>query len=210
MVLLIACVNGANMLLARSFSRSREMAIRTALGATRKNLFQQLLTESLLLALGGGILGVLAGQPIFDVELMSSRITNFSSDRRFTMGLFVFFAATALLLAAVEIYGVMACLVEQRTREIGIRVALGAQRSDVLRTVIERGLTVATAGVAIGLVTAWVGSRWLQSQLFGITGADLPAYAASGLLLLIAALLACVVPARRAAAVNPVEALRAE
>jgi ABC-type antimicrobial peptide transport system permease subunit len=153
---------------------------------------------------------IVPDEPIFDVELMSTRIANFSSDRRFSMGLFVFFAATALLLAAVGIYGVLACLVVQRTREIGIRVALGAQPTDVLRTVIGRGLMVAVPGVVIGLLAAWAGSRWLQSQLFGITGADLPAYAASGLLLLIAALLACVVPALRAAAVNPVEALRAE
>ena len=157
-----------------------------------------------------GIHEIVQDEPIFDVELMSTRIANFASDRRFSMGLFVFFAATALLLAAVGIYGVLACLVGQRTREIGIRVALGAQRSDVLRTVIGRGLMAAVPGVAFGLAGAWVGSRWLQSQLFGITGADLPAYAASGLLLLVAALLACVLPARRAAAVNPVEALRAE
>jgi putative ABC transport system permease protein len=149
-------------------------------------------------------------EPIFDVELMSTRITNFSSDRRFSMGLFSFFAATALLLAGVGIYGVLACLVGQRTREIGIRVALGAQRADVLRSVIGRGLMVAVPGVGIGLAAAWAGSRWLQSQLFGITGTDVPAYVASGVLLLAAALLACVLPARRAAAVNPLEALRAE
>lgn len=153
---------------------------------------------------------VVPDEPIFDVELMSNRIANFSSDRRFSMGLFVFFAATALLLAAVGIYGVLACLVGQRTREIGIRVALGAQRSDVLRSVIGRGLMVAAPGVAIGLVAAWAGSRWLQSQLFGITGSDLPAYVASGVLLLLTALVACALPARRAAAVNPVEALRSE
>jgi ABC-type antimicrobial peptide transport system permease subunit len=149
-------------------------------------------------------------EPIFDVELMSTRITNFSSDRRFSMGLFSFFAATALLLAGVGIYGVLACLVGQRTREIGIRVALGAQRADVLRSVIGRGLMVAVPGVGIGLAAAWAGSRWLQSQLFGVTGTDVPAYVASGVLLLAAALLACVLPARRAAAVNPLEALRAE
>ncbi|HEU5079486.1 MAG TPA: ABC transporter permease [Opitutaceae bacterium] len=149
-------------------------------------------------------------EPIFDVERMSTRIAKFSSDRRFSMGLFSFFAATALLLASVGIYGVLACLVSQRTREIGIRVALGAQRSDVLRSVVGRGLMVAMPGVFIGLATAWTGSRWLQSQLFGITGADLTAYAASGGLLLVAALLACLLPARRAADVNPLEALRAE
>ncbi len=153
---------------------------------------------------------VVPDEPIFDVELMSARIANFSSDRRFSMGLFSFFAGTALLLATVGIYGVLACLVGQRTREIGIRMALGAQRSDVLRDVIGRGLAVAVPGVLVGLVVAWAGSRALQSQLFGITGADLPAYLVSGLLLLVAALVACALPAQRAAKVNPVEALRSE
>lgn len=153
---------------------------------------------------------IVPDEPIFDVELMSTRIANFSSDRRFSMGLFSFFAAAALLLATVGIYGVLACLVGQRTRDIGIRMALGAQKSDVLRGVIQRGLTVALPGVIVGLTAAWAGSRALQSQLFGVTGADLPAYAISGLLLLAAALLACALPARRAAKVNPVEALRAE
>jgi predicted permease len=148
--------------------------------------------------------------PIFDVELMSERIAAFSSDRRFNMGLFAFFAATALLLATVGIYGVLACLVAQRTREIGIRMALGAQRADVLRNVVGRGLLVAVPGVIIGLAAAWAGSRALQSQLFGITASDILTYSLSGLLLLAAALLACLLPARRAAKVNPTEALRAE
>lgn len=149
-------------------------------------------------------------EPIFDVKLMSARIAGFSSDRRFNMGLFSFFAATALLLASIGIYGVLACLVGQRTREIGIRMALGAQRSDVLRNVLGRGLAVALPGVIIGLAIAWAGSRALQSQLFGITGDDLPTYAVSGLLLIAAAVLACLLPARRATKVNPTEALRLE
>jgi ABC-type antimicrobial peptide transport system permease subunit len=89
-------------------------------------------------------------------------------------------------------------------------MALGAQRADVLRNVIGRGLKVAVPGIGLGLFASWVGSRALQSQLFGITPADLPAYAISGVLLLVAALLACVLPARRAANVNPIEALRTE
>ncbi len=153
---------------------------------------------------------LLPDEPIFDVELMATRIANFSSDRRFNMGLFSFFAATALLLATVGIYGVLACIVGQRTRDIGIRMALGAQRSDVLRNVIGRGLQVAVPGVGLGLAAAWAGSRALQSQLFGITASDLTAYVASGALLLLAALFACVMPARRAASVNPIEALRTE
>ena len=141
---------------------------------------------------------------------MSTRIANFSSDRRFNMGLFAFFAATALLLATIGIYGVLACLVGQRTREIGIRMALGAQRADVLRNVIGRGLSVAVPGVVIGLAGAWAGSRALKPQLFGVSGDDVLTYSASAVLLLIAALAACALPARRAAKVNPTEALRSE
>ena len=149
-------------------------------------------------------------EPIFDVELMSARIAGFASERRFNMELFAFFAATALLLATVGIYGVLACLVGQRTREIGIRMALGAQRGDVLREVVGRGFAVALPGVLLGLAAAWAGSRALQSQLFGISGGDLPTYTLCGLLLLAAALLACLLPARRAARVDPIEALRTE
>jgi ABC-type antimicrobial peptide transport system permease subunit len=149
-------------------------------------------------------------EPTFDVELMTSRVSGFSSDRRFNMGLFIFFASTALLLAVVGIYGVLACVVSQRTREVGIRMALGAQQLDVLRNVLARGLRLAIPGVLLGLAGAWAVSRLLQSQLFGVTGTDPLTYSASALLLLIAAVLACYVPARRAMLVNPTEALRAE
>jgi len=150
------------------------------------------------------------GEPIFDVELMSARVANFSSDRRFSMGLFTFFAATALLLAAVGIYGVLACLVGQRTREVGIRVALGAQRGDVLRGVLGRGLRLAGPGIALGLAGAWAVSRLLQSQLFGISGTDPLTYAGGAVVLFLTALLAGYLPARRATRVDPVVALRAE
>jgi hypothetical protein len=149
-------------------------------------------------------------EPIFSVELMTSRIAGFSSDRRFNMGLFTFFAATALLLAVIGIYGVLSCVVGQRTRDIGIRMALGAQRKDVLRNVLGRGLWLALPGVLLGLAGAWTGSRLLESQLFGIQGTDPVTYGAGAVLLLLAALAACYVPARRAASVNPIEALRAE
>ena len=149
-------------------------------------------------------------EPIYSVELMTSRIAGFSSDRRFNMGLFIFFAATALLLAVIGIYGVLSCVVGQRTRDIGIRMALGAQRMDVLRNVLGRGLWLALPGVLLGLAGAWTGSRLLESQLFGIRGTDPVTYGVGAVLLLLAALVACWVPARRAASVNPIEALRAE
>ena len=89
-------------------------------------------------------------------------------------------------------------------------MALGARRVDVLRNVVGRGLLVAVPGAIVGLAAAWAGSRVLQSQLFGIGGGDLPTYTASAILLLGCALLACLVPARRASRVNPMEALRSE
>jgi putative ABC transport system permease protein len=149
-------------------------------------------------------------EPIYDVELMASRIAGFSSDRRFNMGLFIFFATTALLLAVVGIYGVLACVVSQRTREVGIRMALGAQRRDVLCAILGRGLGLALPGVALGLAGAWGASRLIQSQLFGIAGTDPLTYAGSALLLLAASLIACYLPALRATRINPTEALRAE
>lgn len=161
-------------------------------------------------SLRSAIREVVPDEPISDVELMSARVAGFSSQRRFSMGLFTFFALTALLLASVGIYGVLACIVGQRTREIGIRLALGAQRMDVLRQVIGRGLAVTGAGIVAGLAAAWAGSRLFESQLFGVASVDMLTYAASATLLLAAALAACVLPARRAARINPIEALRTE
>lgn len=141
---------------------------------------------------------------------MTDRVAAFSSDRRFSMGLFVAFAGMALLLASVGIYGVLACLVGQRTREIGIRMALGAQRLNVLWSIIARGFALVLPGVALGWMVAWSGSRLMQSQLFGVSSTDLAAYLCSGLALLATALLACAVPAQRASRVSPAEALRTD
>ncbi len=149
-------------------------------------------------------------QPIFDVELMADRVASFSSQRRFNMGLFTFFAATALLLAAIGIYGVLAFLVGQRTRDIGIRMALGARRGQVLRDVLARGLMLTLAGIALGLLGAWIAGRWLQSMLFEVTPSDLVTYLGGALVLTVTAVLACAIPARRATRVNPIEALRTD
>jgi putative ABC transport system permease protein len=153
---------------------------------------------------------VAVDQPIFDVVLMSERIANFSAERRFNMGLFTFFAGTALLLAAIGIYGVLACLVGQRTRDIGIRMALGAQRGQVLRDVLGRGLVLTLTGTVLGLIGAWRVSRWTQSLLFATSGADIPTYLLCAVTLAVIAVLACAIPARRATRVNPIEALRTE
>jgi ABC-type lipoprotein release transport system permease subunit len=156
------------------------------------------------------IRSVAEDEPIYDVQLMSERMAGFVSGRRFNMDLFAVFAGVALVLALVGIYGVLSFFVSQRTREVGIRMALGAQRRDVLFDVLARGLRLAVAGVLLGLVGAWGVSRLLQSQLFGITSTDSLTYVAGSLLLLLAALIACYLPARRATLVDPTEALRAE
>jgi putative ABC transport system permease protein len=156
------------------------------------------------------IQAVAGDQPIHDVKPMTERLADFVSGRRFNMNLFTFFAGTALLLSVIGIYGVLSFVVSQRTREVGIRMALGAQRRDVLRDVFGRGLRLAVPGVAIGLAGAWGVSQLLRSQLFGVGASDPLTYGLGAVVLLFAVAVACFVPARRATRVNPVEALRAE
>jgi len=126
------------------------------------------------------------------------------------MGLLMAFAGLALILAAVGIYGVMSYAVTQRTREIGIRMALGAQGRDVLRLVVKGGMTLALIGVTIGMLAALVLTRLLTSLLFGITPTDGPTFVVVLSLVMIVALLACCIPAVRATRVDPLVALRYE
>ncbi len=132
------------------------------------------------------------------------------ADDRFTLILFITFAAIALLLAAVGIYGVMAFSVAQRSHEIALRMALGATRHRVLKLVVGEGAVLAGVGLLLGLIGACFVGRTMQSTLYGIGAMDYPAFAAMGLLLLVAALLACYLPGRRAASVEPMQALRRE
>ena len=145
-----------------------------------------------------------------DVQLMSERIAGSVESRQFSMGLFTSFAGTALLLSLIGIYGVLSFAVGQRTREIGIQMALGAERRDVLREVLARGLRLALPGVVLGLAGAWGVSRLLRNSLFGISGNDMVTYVGGTSLILAMAFLACLIPALRAAKVDPMVALRSE
>ena len=129
---------------------------------------------------------------------------------RLAAGLLGIFGLLALGLASIGIYGVMAYTVSQRTREIGIRMALGAEKSDVLGMVVRQGMLLVGAGVALGLAGAMAVTRFAVSVLFGVSATEPLTFAVVTMLLLGAALLACYIPSRRAAKVDPVVALRWE
>jgi putative ABC transport system permease protein len=148
--------------------------------------------------------------PVFGERTMTQVAAESVSRRRFAMQVVGLFGILALLLAAVGIYGVMAYAVTQRTREIGIRVALGASRSAILRWVLKQGMILTIAGIVVGLVGALALTRLLRSLLFGIGPADIVTYGVLATLLTVVALIACYVPARRATKVDPLVALRYE
>ncbi|MFL6527036.1 MAG: ABC transporter permease [Chthoniobacterales bacterium] len=146
-------------------------------------------------------------QPIYSVRTMDDVVANSLGTRRVSMQLFAVFAIAALLLAAIGIYGVMAYSVTQRTHEIGIRMALGAQAGDVLWLIVAQGMALAVIGVGLGLGGAFALTRVMASLLFHVEAHDPLTFVGVGSLIIFVALLACYVPARRAAKVNPVIAL---
>jgi putative ABC transport system permease protein len=148
--------------------------------------------------------------PLTAVQTMNHRAAEVTSRTRFITLLLGLFAGVALLLSAIGIYGVTAYSVSARTREIGIRMALGAQRRDVLRMVLREGATLIAAGLAAGLLAAWISLRLLESQLFEISTTDPLTAALVAVLLAGVALLACGAPARRATRTDPMTALRYE
>jgi ABC-type antimicrobial peptide transport system permease subunit len=147
---------------------------------------------------------------IYNVQTLDEVIAGALAPRRLSMILLGVFAGLALALACVGIYGVVSYLVGQRTHEIGVRVALGAQRSDVMRLVLGEGARMALVGVAAGIVVAFGLTRLMANQLFGVTAHDPTTYASVTALLILVALVACYVPARRAVRLDPVAALRCE
>jgi putative ABC transport system permease protein len=148
--------------------------------------------------------------PLDDAETMQKMLANSNSGRRFNMLLLIIFALVALVLAVVGIYGVMSYTVTQRTHEIGIRVAIGAQSRDVFRMVIGQGMILAMIGIAFGLVGAFALTRLMKTMLFGVEATDPATFVSIALLLTGVALVACYIPSRRATKVDPLVALRYE
>ncbi|HVF89035.1 MAG TPA: FtsX-like permease family protein, partial [Blastocatellia bacterium] len=156
------------------------------------------------------VMAVDPNQPVYNVQTMEKVISESFSDRRLNMMLLSIFAGVALILAMVGIYSVMSYTVAQATREIGIRMALGARAVDVLKLIVGRGLGLALVGVILGVAGAFALTRFLSSLLFGVTSTDpLTFIVVSGLLLLVA-IVSSYLPARRATRVDPMRALRYE
>jgi putative ABC transport system permease protein len=165
-------------------------------------------------ALGDALLGAIwsvdPDQPVWKIRSMEWLVARDLAPQRFTAVLCGSFAALALLLAVVGVYGVMSYAVAQRTREIGIRMALGAGRSEVERMVLWRGLRIVSVATVLGLGAAYGAARLIASQLFGVPPTDLVTFLAVPFGLAVVAMVACWLPARRAARVDPVVALQAE
>jgi putative ABC transport system permease protein len=166
--------------------------------------------NSLIVPVKNEIRAVDKDQAVYSVATMEQLLSSSISLRQFSMLLLLTFAAVALLLASVGIYGVISYSVTQRTHEIGVRIALGAQSKDVLKMVVGQGMWLAMAGVLIGLVAAFLLTRLMSGLLFGVSATDPLTFILISMLILAVALLACLVPARRATRVDPILALRSE
>ena len=163
--------------------------------------------ESITAAVRQAVRGVDASVPVYDVSTMEARLDDALTDRRTPMILAVSFAGVALLLAAVGLYGVLAYQVAQRSREIGIRMALGASATGIFQMVLREGGMVVGAGAALGMVGAWLLRATLQAQLYEVDAMDPRVLAIVGGVLTAVALVACLLPARRAASTDPAQAL---
>jgi putative ABC transport system permease protein len=186
--------------LGRTDLRTGRLSVRTREGAD----------AGIAAAAAREVRGVDPDLPVTGVRTLEDVFDQQAAPRRFNATLFALLAGLALALAAVGIYGVMSYTVTQRTREIGVRVALGAQGRDVLKLVVGRGMILALAGVAAGLLASFALTRFMAGMLYGVSAADPLTYGTVALLLAGVALFACYLPARRATKVDPVIALRNE
>jgi putative ABC transport system permease protein len=148
--------------------------------------------------------------PVFSISTMDQLLGNSLAQRRLTLVLLASFAALALSLAAVGMYGVISYSVRQRTHELGLRMALGAQARDALTLILKQGVKLTLIGIGIGLAAAYALTRWLESLLFGVRPADPLTFTVIAVVLMLVALLACWIPARRATKVDPIVALKTE
>jgi putative ABC transport system permease protein len=149
-------------------------------------------------------------QPIYDVRTLAQRVSEATAVTRALTLLFGGFALLALVLGSVGIYGIVAYAVTQRTQEIGIRMALGARRADILQLILKHGVVLVLSGVAIGIAGAFALTRFLASLLFGVTPNDAVTFVIVPVLFFLIAMVASFIPARRATKVNPLIALRYE
>ena len=166
--------------------------------------------EELTPAIRQAIWSVDKDQPIIRVATMDQRLAASAAERRFALILFEACGFAAVVLVAVGLYGVLSAIVTERTREIGVRLALGAQKRDVLYLILRQGLTLTLAGVSIGLLASWAVTRLLTNLLYGVSANDPLVFGSVASLLTVVALLACYVPARRAIDVDPLVVLRYE
>jgi putative ABC transport system permease protein len=166
--------------------------------------------ESLIQPVSRAIYSIDKDQALTDVQTLDQVLVASLSGRRFNMTLLLTFAGVALLLAAVGVYGVMNYTVTLRRRELGIRMALGAKATDVLRLVLRQGLTLTLIGVGAGLISAYALTRLMATLLYGVTATDYLTFITVPAVLIAVGLLASYVPARRATKVNPTIALRTE
>jgi ABC-type antimicrobial peptide transport system permease subunit len=165
-------------------------------------------TRTLIAAIRRGVAAADATLPIYAAQSMDDVVAASVAPRRTNTVLLTVFGSLALVLAAIGVYAVLAYGVAQRTREIGVRVALGAQQGDVVRLIVAHGAALAVIGIGIGLAAAYALSRFLSSILYEVGVHDPRVFAAAPVMLLAVALLATWLPARRAASVTPMEALR--